>query len=343
MGIRQGVRAWVQGLHFFLFVIGLPVWLIASITIGSPFYLPTLFNRGAVCFFDPFFYIQSIFAHAFDPGYWVQDPYTIGFLVLSLGTFLVITAVLGRVFCSWICPFGTLIDLTGWVSNFFGVKRKPLPEVLDDRMIKYGLLAGFLLSSMILAREVFCDLCPAGALFRIVGPFYLGFTWQILIPLTVFLFVMILAFKFDTRAWCKYFCPLGAFISIGSKLTPLGRVELPAHACVECGKCERECPMDIPIVSETKYQLVNSKAVKKVLEAEGDPEMLRLPKKFDKLPEPVQEVLNREKGKYKVPAGECIRCFKCVDACPVQAQIIKKAKEEKEAAKAGPDNKGVAS
>jgi polyferredoxin len=211
-----------------------------------------------------------------------------------------------------------------------GLGKNPTPEVLDDRSIKYGLLVGFLISSLVLRREVFCDFCPAGGMFRVVGPFYLGPTWQIVLPLTVLVIVLVLAVKFDHRGWCKYFCPFGAFISMVSRITPWGRVKIPAHACVECRKCEKVCPMDIDIVAETKYKLINTKAVTKVLEAEGDPKMLQMPKKFDRLPEAVQDVLNKYKGNYTIPAGECIRCFKCLDNCPVHKQILKKLKEEKE-------------
>jgi formate hydrogenlyase subunit 6/NADH:ubiquinone oxidoreductase subunit I len=51
--------------------------------------------------------------------------------------------------------------------------------------------------------------------------------------------------------------------------------------------------------------------------------------KFDKLPERVQEVLLERADLYTVPPGECIRCYQCVDACP----IVKRERAEKKAAK----------
>ncbi len=335
---RQKIRVAVQGLLFFTFVFGMPFWFLTFVEKGNPLMLLNLFYKGTPCFFDPFFHIQSMFVlvgdfflHINDLNYLAGRYDLASALIAFVSIFglLGITIVMGRVFCSWICPFGAFLDFIGWVRDFIGIGKQPLPEVLDDRFIKYGLLIGFLISSLLLRREVFCDFCPAGGLFKIVGPFYLGPTWQIIIPLTVLVFVIVLTVRFDTRAWCKYFCPLGAFLAVTSKITPWGRMDLPAHACVECRKCEKACPMDLDIVNDTKYKLINSKEVKKVLQAEGDPAMLQMPKKFDKLPEPVQEVLIKGRPHVKVPAGECIRCFKCLDECPVQTQILKKLKEEK--------------
>jgi len=345
MSTRQKIRVATQGILFFILVFGIPFWFLTFIKRGNPIWLLSLFYRGTPCFFDPFFHIQSFVVYLGNAVFHLGsneyitarfDILSGAIMVASLVGLLGITITLGRVFCSWVCPFGAFLDFTGWLRDFVGINKKPLPEVLDDRYIKYGLLLGFLISAFVLRREVFCDFCPAGGMFRVIGPFYLGVAWQILLPLTVLTMVLVLTVMFDTRGWCKFFCPLGAFVSITSRLTPMGRMKLPAHACIECRKCEKVCPMDIDIVAETRYKLINSKEVKKVLAAEGDPDMLQMPKKFDKLPEPVQDALNKGKLKYTVPAGECIRCFKCLDTCPIHTQLVKKAKEEKEAAKNPP-------
>ena len=93
--------------------------------------------------------------------------------------------------------------------------------------------------------------------------------------------------------------------------------------------------MELSLMKDTRYKLLNDTKVKKVLAKLGEPELLKKPSKFEKLPEEVQKVLTERKVLYKVPAGECIRCYQCVDICPIVRKQKEKQKEERKAAKLG--------
>jgi polyferredoxin len=43
-----------------------------------------------------------------------------------------------------------------------------------------------------------------------------------------------------TRAWCRYLCPLGALLALGSRLAVL-RLGRNREACSGCGKYPRDC------------------------------------------------------------------------------------------------------
>jgi Fe-S-cluster-containing hydrogenase component 2 len=136
-----------------------------------------------------------------------------------------------------------------------------------------------------------------------------------------------------------YVCPLGALLAAEDKIS-LNRVQLPSDSCIECKQCEKICPMDITLMKDTRYKLLNDSKVKNVLAKLGDPDLLKKPSKFENLPEEVQKVLTERKVLYKVPAGECIRCYQCVDTCPIVRKQKEKEKEAKKAAKHGipPEN-----
>jgi polyferredoxin len=214
------------------------------------------------------------------------------------------------------------------------VERKELPEVVQDSNIKYGVLIGFILIAAVLGRQVFCDFCPLGTLYRTTGPYAYAFPWLLLFPLSILFGFMIIAFLYKPRMWCMYVCPLGALIAVEDKFS-LMRVQLPSDACIECRQCEKICPMDIPLMKETRYKLLNDPKVKQVLMRLGEPDLLRKPSKFEKLPEEVQHILTERQRKYKVPPGECIRCYQCVDTCPIEKKKKEKLKEEKRLAKEG--------
>jgi len=55
-----------------------------------------------------------------------------------------VTLVLGRVFCGWVCPLGTLHDIAGRVFDLFQPKNKRREHWSRLQLAKYYLLVGFL-------------------------------------------------------------------------------------------------------------------------------------------------------------------------------------------------------
>ena len=240
------------------------------------------FNLGYFSWICPFYYLQTSFV-------WLSTgmgPWLV-LLVAVLGGTILMTLIFGRVFCSWICPFGTVLDIAGVVKD--KKEKSKFPEFLGDRTIKYGILLGFIVAAFVLARPVFCDICPAGAFYRTTGPAAAGgFSGFIFVPIVLMLAVLGMAVVYDTRAWCKYFCPLGAFLAIIDRIGIIrNRVNLPSEKCIECLKCEKECPMGIETVEDTIWEY-----------------------------------------KSAIEPGECIRCYACVDNCPMKERQPMKLEED---------------
>ncbi len=199
--------------------------------------------------------------------------------------------ILGKLFCSYICPIGTITEWLGKLGRKWKVQIK-VRGIADRilRIFKYALLfitAYFTVTS----SELFC---------KEYDPYYASVTgfghdvvfWYAIIALIITIIGSIIVRQF----WCKYFCPLGAItniftyglafigiiaiylillslglqiswiwplaiITIGGYILEIVRLKgwkLPPfkitrdeNLCTDCKLCDQACPVDIN-VSELK-------------------------------------------------------------------------------------------
>ena len=173
------------------------------------------------------------------------------------GIMILIGALLGRLVCGLLCPFGFVQDLLYKIPT----PKFKIPEKIDRplRYLKYAillvfviLLPMFLTNQFGLGAPYFCKLiCPAGTL---GGALPLLATNEGLRATIGFLFfwklsilIVIVALSiFTYRPFCKYICPLGAFYSFFNKIR-FYKMEFVQDKCVNCGLCEKSCKMDINV------------------------------------------------------------------------------------------------
>ena len=166
------------------------------------------------------------------------------FLLIS---FLAMSFLLRKSFCSWLCPVGTLSEYL-WKGGRKLLRRNfDLPRWLDIplRGLKYLLLgffvvvivrmdadaiAGFLASSYGLIADV-----------KMLNFFrFMGETAAITIVVLVGLSVLIQNF------WCRYLCPYGALMGLASLFSP-ARIRRDQSTCIDCAKCAKACPAQLPV------------------------------------------------------------------------------------------------
>ena len=182
----------------------------------------------------------------------------LNFSYYVFGILLLFGVLLGRLICGFLCPFGWIQQLLHKLPG----KKLRVPEKIDRpaRFLKYGVLVifvlalpAFLVDGFGLGAPYFCKwICPAGTLeggiplvlTNVSLRSGLGFLfwWKIgLLALTILASVLIY------RPFCKYVCPLGAFYALFNRVS-LTRMELDDGSCVSCGRCERECPMQVQVL-----------------------------------------------------------------------------------------------
>ncbi|MEY8515708.1 4Fe-4S dicluster domain-containing protein [Lachnospiraceae bacterium 29-84] len=55
----------------------------------------------------------------------------------------------------------------------------------------------------------------------------------------------------DNRAFCKYICPITIFMKPMSYFS-IFRINVEEKKCISCGKCEKVCPMDVEVPSNSR-------------------------------------------------------------------------------------------
>ncbi len=170
-------------------------------------------------------------------------------LLLSSLAFIVLVLVLGRVFCSWICPQHVVSEAGDGVRKILRPGQSEGPDSLEryrrGRNLLFSILGLGLLATFVFGVPVICYICPIGIICRqfITGTFLGKIGGETLIVLTIVLVEITIA----RRGWCRYICPVGAFYSIF--ITHRGlKIKRNRARCAECGSCEKVCPMgDSPL------------------------------------------------------------------------------------------------
>lgn len=154
-------------------------------------------------------------------------------ITLLTGALLVLGfyAMLGRVFCAWVCPVNLITDFAAWLRAKLGVQSRFLNL---NKNLRFALLALFLLLSFLLAMPAFEAVSFVGIVQR--GILFGGVSW-----LFVAFVILCIDIWGTPHATCSHICPLGAFYALVGKWAPL-KVRYNRDKCTKCMRCVQICP-----------------------------------------------------------------------------------------------------
>jgi polyferredoxin len=175
-------------------------------------------RKGCVCAIGS---VQNVALALFDPGYAVPVGVT-AFFVLPL----LVALFAGRAFCAGVCPHGALQDL---------VLLKPLkvPPWLEQGLsiLPYVYLGAGVLFAATGSTFLICQYDPFVPIFRMNGRMLMVLSGVALLLLGVFI----------GRPYCRFLCPYGALLKLGS-MAAKWRVRVTPDYCTQCRLCEASCP-----------------------------------------------------------------------------------------------------
>lgn len=171
----------------------------------------------------------------FDIRVFLMDP-----VLFILWSFTFISLFIwGRgVFCGWLCPFGALQEMLGWVAKRLRIRQWKITDRDHQRLqwVKYLILIGLLLTA-------FYSLTLAERLAE-VEPFKTSITlffvrsW----PFVLYALIVLGLGLFVHKFYCRYVCPLGAGLAMLGKFhlfSWLKRIDACGQPCQHCkNHCE---------------------------------------------------------------------------------------------------------
>lgn len=222
---------------------------------------------------------------------------------------LVPTLLLGRVFCNWMCPYGTLHQFVGWLfdiranrDSIDANRYRPLFQLKYYILTVMLVMAAFgslqiglldpiclLVRSFAVAFEPAADVAIRGVGEALASRgvdadlsallFAPGATHHRIFAGAWFVGAMVVVLVgmnlVIPRFFCRVLCPLGAFLGVLSRFAPW-RIERDLTKCTDCDLCLKRC------------------------EGASDP----------------QAALRK---------SECFVCFNCIDDCPEDALSFARA------------------
>lgn len=171
---------------------------------------------------------------------------------LLLGIPLVVL-LLGNLYCGYLCPFGAVQELLGFVLPKRFKARLRLSTMTAARFAKYGVLFSLVVVFFVTGSKRLLDLDPLTLVFS-------RQFWSeglLASPGLILAILVLLAAPLVTRVWCRYLCPTGAFLSLFNLAGWLGRF-LPTKKfgrcefglngrdhldCIHCDRCRYNSPL----------------------------------------------------------------------------------------------------
>ncbi len=217
-------------------------------------------------------------------------PALLSFNFIIVAVLFILTLLLGRVYCSAICPLGIFQDLVQGLR-----KKKNYYYSHSLKVVRYGVLCLFVISLILGISSVVVMLEPYSIYGRfaanIFAPIYLGVNnilaylsqrvdsymfynqeiWVrsitvLGITIAMFVLIIILAWR-NGRTYCNVICPVGTFLGLISKFSLFKHVIEPSK-CGGCKLCEKRC----------KAACINSQ-------------------------------------NHEIDYTRCVTCFNCIDSC----------------------------
>ncbi|PKL90220.1 MAG: 4Fe-4S ferredoxin [Ignavibacteriae bacterium HGW-Ignavibacteriae-2] len=241
-------------------------------------------------------FIPSLLSFLHNPAFIAS-----GFIII-----LVLTVLFGRIYCSFVCPLGIMMDLILFVRKkyykFSTRKKFRFTFIKSYNLIRYSILSATFLLLFTGVSTLIVLLDPYSVFGRLITNFirpvfiginnllvaflemlgsysvsphilYLPDFWVLSIPFVFLIIILFFTLK-NGRLYCNTICPVGALLGLISNFQ-IFKISIDDINCAACGVCETQC----------KAGCIDS-------------------------------------GNKSIDLTRCVACYDCLDSCPTEAISI---------------------
>jgi ferredoxin-type protein NapH len=166
--------------------------------------------------------------------------------MIMYGLLFLSSLYFGRAWCGWLCPGAAINEVCSLVVE----KRPRENKAYAIKFVSSGLLMGAVILLAIRAGG-----------FHSIVPFF-GLTQEstsqdIFLLFGAVVIIVPVAFLLGKQAHCHYLCWQAPILIIGTKIKehfrwPSLHLEVSPDACLDCGACDRNCPMSLQVAAMVK-------------------------------------------------------------------------------------------
>jgi ferredoxin len=193
-------------------------------------------------------------------------PAVLAMNFVVVAVIVVLTLVLGRIYCSVVCPLGVMQDVISWIHG--KTKKNRFTYSKEKRWLRYGVLVVFIAAMVLGVGSLVALLAPYSSYGRIVMnlfrplyelgnnalaalaehydsyAFYKTDVWirslpTFIIAAVTFVVLVVLAWR-GGRTYCNTICPVGTVLSFLARFSWL-KIRFDEEKCRNCSKCTKNC------------------------------------------------------------------------------------------------------
>ena len=166
-------------------------------------------------------------------------PAVLALNVVVIAALCLLTLVMGRVYCSVICPLGILQDVISFFSGLRKGKKHRFHYRKELAWLRYGVLALYLLAIGLGVNVLVAVLAPYSAYGRMISSILHPSLLTGIVAGVTLVAIVILAWT-GGRTYCNTVCPVGTTLSFLSRFA-MFRPVIDAEKCKDCHLCEKSC------------------------------------------------------------------------------------------------------
>lgn len=204
-------------------------WLFLFYTLGFIGW----YAQGQLSVVNIFPIIRSAW-EGFDLATYLIDPIT---FILWLYVFVTLFLWGRGLFCGWLCPFGALQEMVGWVAKKLRIRQWKISESRHQQLwrLKYLILVALVLVS-VFSTNLAITLSE-------VEPFKTTITERFvrIWPFVVYAIIVLGLGLFVHKFYCRYLCPLGAGLAVIGWLRRFEWLDRRKECGSPCRYCNKIC------------------------------------------------------------------------------------------------------